>query len=66
MAIIFKKLTHEEQNISNDFFELCERVYPDDEVSQEKFNKFFGLFIELCHQRDFNPEQLKLEFEENK
>lgn len=77
MAIItFDKLTKEEQKISNDFFNLCDKLLPNgDEHSQDKFDQFFCLFVELCHNRiqktitednfNFNPNQLEIEFKED-
>ncbi|GIJ92788.1 hypothetical protein CAPN002_00060 [Capnocytophaga stomatis] len=60
----FKKLTNEERQISNDFFELVEKYFPEEECMQEKYNNFFALFLELCLARQENPNQTKLELME--
>lgn len=75
MAIItFDKLTKEEQKISNEFFTLCNKlILEGDKQSQDKFDQFFCLFVELCHNRikqqkiedNFNPNQLEIKFKED-
>lgn len=64
LKITFQKLTNEEQQIAHEFFQLLETELSNAEPTQEIYQKFFALFVELCHQRDFNPNQLKLQFEE--
>lgn len=68
--IIFNKLTSEEQKISNEFFDICNKFFPDkNSEAQDKFDRFFSLFVELCHAREIdvdyiNPNQLEMNFDE--